>query len=139
MSNYPFSYYFKVLKLEITSSTSYLTSISINSLNKPPEPSPWPIKADYKPTTHKTRDLIQARIREGFTLEDFKKVIDIKTSEWLFHPQMSKYLRPTTLFGNKFESYLNQKPFKKTLDEEDFDLDDEAWDIRIVKENSGIL
>jgi uncharacterized phage protein (TIGR02220 family) len=80
--------------------------------------------ANYKPGTYKTQEIIRARIREGFTLEDFKKVIDIKTAEWLDDPQMNKYLRPATLFGTKFESYLNQKPVKKPLSEEDFDLDE---------------
>lgn len=62
----------------------------------------------YKDTTRKTKDLIKARINEGFTLEDFKKVIDNKTSDWL-NTDMEKYLRPETLFGTKFESYLQQK------------------------------
>ncbi|NRD79797.1 conserved phage C-terminal domain-containing protein [Bacillus sp. BRMEA1] len=81
-------------------------------------------KSDYKLSTMKTQDLIRARLSEGFTLEDFKKVIDIKTAEWLEDPQMCKYLRPATLFGSKFEAYLNQKSFKKILNEEDFDLND---------------
>ena len=63
----------------------------------------------YKSSTKKTKDLIKARYNEGFTLEDFKQVIDNKTAEWLNDPNMNKYLRPETLFGNKFESYLNQK------------------------------
>lgn len=81
-------------------------------------------KADYKPSTHKTQELISARVREGFNLEDFIKVIDIKTAEWLHDPHMSKYLRPATLFGSKFESYLNQKSIKTTINEEDYDLND---------------
>ena len=63
---------------------------------------------NYKHTTRKTRDLIKARINEGFTIDDFKKVIDIKTAEWKDDPKMSKYIRPETLFSNKFEGYLNQ-------------------------------
>ncbi|CRK85067.1 conserved phage C-terminal domain-containing protein [Neobacillus massiliamazoniensis] len=80
--------------------------------------------SSYKPSTHTTKEKIQARFREGFTLADFKKVIGLKTAEWLSHPKMSKYLRPETLFGNKFESYLNQKSSKKIYHEEDFNLDD---------------
>lgn len=80
--------------------------------------------AEYKPGTYKTQEMIRERVREGFTVEDFKKVIDIKSEEWLHDSQMSKYLRPATLFGNKFESYLNQKHVKKPLCEEDFDLDE---------------
>jgi uncharacterized phage protein (TIGR02220 family) len=78
----------------------------------------------YKPSTHTTQEKIRARYREGFTLEDFKKVIDLKVAEWLNHPQMNKYLRPETLFGNKFESYFNQKSSNKIYREEDFNLDD---------------
>ena len=63
---------------------------------------------NYKTTTNKTKTLIQARFNEGFTVEDFKTVIDIKTAEWLKDKEMNKYLRPETLFGTKFESYLNQ-------------------------------
>ncbi|MBS4178132.1 conserved phage C-terminal domain-containing protein [Bacillus sp. FJAT-49731] len=80
--------------------------------------------ATYRPSTKKTRDLIRARWKEGFTLADFEKVIDLKTDEWLQNPHWNKYLRTETLFGTKFESYLNQKPEKKQLREEDFDLDD---------------
>lgn len=64
---------------------------------------------NFKYSTKKTKDLIHARFNEGFTLQDFKKVIDIKTVEWINNPNMSKYLRPETLFSNKFESYLQQE------------------------------
>lgn len=74
------------------------------------------IKANtkYKATSNKTKDTIKARFNESFTLEDFKKVIDIKTTEWLL-TDMYKFLRPETLFGNKFEGYLNQKPTNKPI------------------------
>lgn len=62
----------------------------------------------YKATGNKTKDCIKARHNEKFTLEDFKKVIDIKAKEWL-KTEWEKYLRPETLFSNKFEGYLNQK------------------------------
>lgn len=67
-------------------------------------------KADrkYKHTTGKTKTLIKARWNEGFELDDFKKVIDKKVATWLDN-NMSKYLRPETLFGTKFEGYLNEK------------------------------
>lgn len=64
--------------------------------------------ASYKYTTKKTKDLIKARFNEGFTLENFKTVIDKKSAEWINDENMSKYLRPETLFGTKFEGYLNQ-------------------------------
>lgn len=70
----------------------------------------------FKYNNKKTVSLIQARQAEGYTLEDFIKVIDIKTGEWL-KTDMNKYLRPETLFGNKFESYLNQQPMKKGISE----------------------
>jgi len=68
-------------------------------------------KADkqYRYTTPKTRELIKARWNEGFTLDDFKKVIDNKTLEWK-NTKWENYLRPVTLFSTKFESYLNDDP-----------------------------
>jgi uncharacterized phage protein (TIGR02220 family) len=63
----------------------------------------------YKPTSNKTQSLIKARFNEKFTLEDFKAVIDKKCAEWLNKPNMVQYLRPETLFGTKFEGYLNQQ------------------------------
>lgn len=54
-----------------------------------------------------TKRLINARTEEGFTLEDFKIVIDKKTKDWN-NPKMEKYLRPQTLFSTKFEAYLNE-------------------------------
>lgn len=63
----------------------------------------------YRYTTPKTRELIKARWKENFTLEDFKKVIDNKTLEWK-DTEFDNYLRPQTLFSNKFEAYLNEDP-----------------------------
>lgn len=65
--------------------------------------------SNYKHNTQSTQRLIKARLNEGFTVEDFKKVIDNKVSEWGNDDKMCKYLRPETLFGTKFESYLNTK------------------------------
>ena len=81
--------------------------------------------SSYKPGTRKTKELITARWNEVI-LEDFNRVIDLKTEEWLHYPSWNKYLRRETLFGTKFESYLNQKPSKGKYCERDFDLDDEA-------------
>ena len=63
---------------------------------------------NYRYTTNKTQSLIRARMNEGFTLEDFKQVISNKCNEWK-GTDFEKYLRPETLFGTKFESYLNSK------------------------------
>ena len=62
----------------------------------------------YKHTTRSTIKNINARVGEGYSLEDFKKVIDTKFDEWHNDSKMSKYLNPDTLFGTKFEKYLNQ-------------------------------
>lgn len=62
----------------------------------------------YRAKTPKTQKLIEARLNEGFTEEDFKVVIDKKCAEWI-GTEWEKYLRPETLFGNKFEAYLNAK------------------------------
>lgn len=62
----------------------------------------------YKYTTEKNKRYITARLNEGFTFEDFKAVIDKKTSEWK-GTEWEKFLRPETLFGTKFEGYLNQR------------------------------
>jgi uncharacterized phage protein (TIGR02220 family) len=61
----------------------------------------------FKPTSKNTKAYINARISEGFTEKDFYTVIDNKTAKWLKDPKMCEYLRPETLFGTKFESYLN--------------------------------
>jgi len=62
--------------------------------------------SSYRPSVSKNQVLVSTRYNEGFTLENFKTVIDSKCNEWLENPEMNKYLRPETLFGNKFESYL---------------------------------
>lgn len=67
----------------------------------------------YKSTTPKTRALIKARWEEGFKEIDFTTVIKKKCDSWL-GTDMEKYLRPETLFGTKFEGYLNERDdFKK--------------------------
>lgn len=61
----------------------------------------------FKHQTEATKKLINSRLKENFTIDDFKAVIDCKTSQWK-DTDMGKYLRPSTLFGNKFESYVNE-------------------------------
>lgn len=68
----------------------------------------------YKATTANTRKLIKARLNEGFTIDDMKLVIDKKCAEWLNNRDMAQYLRPETLFGNKFEGYLNAQSRPQT-------------------------
>jgi uncharacterized phage protein (TIGR02220 family) len=62
---------------------------------------------NFKATSKATQSHITARWREGWRLDDFKKVISCKATAWLLDPKMTEYLRPETLFGTKFESYLN--------------------------------
>lgn len=62
---------------------------------------------NYLPSTGKTIRLINSRLSEKFTLDDFKKVIDRKTEQWK-DTDMNKFLRPDTLFSPKFEGYLNE-------------------------------
>lgn len=63
----------------------------------------------YRANTDATKKHINARLNEGYTVEDFKQVIDTKVAEWGKDSKMRKFLRPETLFGTKFESYLNQQ------------------------------
>ena len=76
---------------------------------------------NQKISTHYKTDtggFIRARIEEGYSLEDFKRVIDVKHDEWCHDPKFHKFLRPRTLFDPiKFVDYLNQhynpKPLEK--------------------------
>lgn len=63
---------------------------------------------NFKSTTKATRQKIDARLNECYKLDDFIAVIDKKTAQWKDDPVMAKYLRPETLFGSKFEGYLNE-------------------------------
>ena len=67
---------------------------------------------NYRSSSKKTRSCIHARLEEGFKFEDFQIVIDNKCADWLDDPKMNEFLRPETLFGTKFESYLNAKTRK---------------------------
>lgn len=61
----------------------------------------------YRANTKATERFIKARQAEGFTIADFQRVISVKTAQWR-GTDMEKYLRPETLFGRKFESYLQE-------------------------------
>ena len=63
----------------------------------------------FRHTTKATQSHINARYAEGFKLEDFKRVIDNQCAKWK-GTEWEQYLRPSTLFGTKFENYLNAKP-----------------------------
>lgn len=85
----------------------------------------------FKVTSSANTKFISARAKEGYTADDFKKVIDTKTAEWK-GTDMEQYLRPETLFSaSKFEGYLNQRTIKKTskndfnnFDQHDYDMDE---------------
>lgn len=62
----------------------------------------------FKPSTSLTKRAITARWNEGFSMEDFKVVIDTMAKQWIGNEKMERYLRPETLFGPKFEGYLQQ-------------------------------
>lgn len=61
----------------------------------------------YKPSSKVAMLNINARLKEGYTKDDFIKVISVKATKWL-GTKFEDYLTPNTLFGNKFESYLNE-------------------------------
>ena len=100
--------------------TKQLTNKDIKDIveHSPTEPVPYREVVEYlnqktgknfKHTSKVTQRHIKARLAEGFTVNDFKQVIDNKCSDWLRDQKMKEYLRPETLFGTKFESYLNSK------------------------------
>jgi uncharacterized phage protein (TIGR02220 family) len=64
----------------------------------------------FRATSPETRRLIKVRMKQGFSVEDFRRVIDHQVAKWKDDPKMMDYLRPQTLFGTKFEGYLNSPP-----------------------------
>ena len=114
-----------------------LTKNSEVKPSDPPSPSPIPIPSPsdntcllairllndlsgsrFRETTKATQRLIQAREKEGYTLDDIETVIRHQCKQWGQDAKMQKYLRPETLFGNKFEGYLSdarrQEPKQET-------------------------
>lgn len=75
----------------------------------------------FRDNSQSTIRYIRASLNDGNTLDDFKKVISYKHSQWGNDQKMKEYLRPETLFGTKFESYLNSAP-------DDFQVDDKPKD-----------
>lgn len=71
----------------------------------------------YRPTTKQTKTLIRARWNEGFRLADFLIVIDKMSAAWGSDSRMMPYLRPVTLFGTKFEGYLNRPESQESTEE----------------------
>lgn len=77
----------------------------------------WRIKAKFKTTSEAQFKHVSGRMDEGATEDDFKHVIDVKAQQWLHHPDMAKYLRPSTLFNSeKFWGYVNEPLVKIAQD-----------------------
>lgn len=89
---------------------------------------------NYKPSTDKTKSCINARANEGNQLEQFKTVIDKKYNQW-FGTDDAKYLRPETLFGTKFEGYLNQLNGSKSQTVEKLSIEKFKEAIQYKKDN----
>ncbi|HEW7555894.1 dnaD and phage-associated domain protein [Streptococcus pneumoniae] len=79
-------------------------------------------KKNFKVDTASHQKFIKARLKEGYILEDFKKVVDIMVAKWK-STEYEQYLQPQTLFGNKMDNYLNQpmpqkvRSFQSAVDE----------------------
>lgn len=67
---------------------------------------------NFRASSKDTQKHINARLSESYTVDDFKAVIDKKCAEWI-GTEYEQYLRPSTLFGTKFENYLNAKSTKQ--------------------------
>lgn len=105
------------LEKELDNRDKSIDILSDSSDDEPPEPPIYKkvidylnlkAKTNYRHQTKSTQQKIKARLAEGFSEQDFYTVVDKKTQEWLNDADMQKFLRPETLFGTKFESYLNQ-------------------------------
>ena len=64
-------------------------------------------KKNFKVDTASHQKFIKSRLKEGYVLEDFKKVVDVMVAKWK-GTEYEQYLQPQTLFGNKMDNYLNQ-------------------------------
>ena len=95
----------KPLVIDDTSSLGEFTKQVIEYLN-------FKTDSNFKHSSKSTQQKINARLKEGYHLDDFKTVIDKKVTEWQ-GTDFEKYLRPETLFGSKFEGYFNQKIMEK--------------------------
>ena len=79
-------------------------------------------KKNFKVNTASHQKFIKARLKEGYVLEDFKKVVDVMVTKWK-GTEYEQYLQPQTLFGNKMDNYLNQpmprkaQSFQSAVDE----------------------
>ena len=116
---------------EELSTTSNNNTRDINTLSRNSTRTPYKEIIDYlnektgrkyKHTAKVNQRVIKARMNEGYTLEDFKTVIDKKSIGWNNDVKMKEFLRPETLFSTKFDRYLNEetKSNKKSWAGSDF-------------------
>jgi len=82
------------------------------------------LNSHYRANNEQIIKLIKKRQEEGYGFKDFKIVIDKKFTEWSHHHYWSRFLRPQTLFGDKFEMYLNQPIFRNVMSMDDFDFEE---------------
>jgi len=106
------------------------------------------LKRGFKGSAENTKKIIQARMSEGYSTEDFITVNQKKVNQWLDDPEMSKFLRPETLYGNKFEGYLNevtinqvntikQKPKYQTADERRIENNRQTFNMALEETENG--
>jgi uncharacterized phage protein (TIGR02220 family) len=94
----------------------------------------------FMSSSNKTRELIKARWNEGFRSKDFFHVHKVKTQEWKSKVDMNKYLRPETLYSNKFHSYVNEKlkeDIQKIAEEEKMNAPETKEDIEYLRMLTG--
>lgn len=113
--------------LDLPKTSSDTKTSSSNELERAPIPYAEIIGYLNEKTSRAFRNVdsnkkyIKARWNEGYEVDDFKQVVDNKCDEWLLDEKMNQFLQPSTVFGPKFDQYLNQrvhKKNKKTIDEE---------------------
>jgi len=119
---------------------------AVSKKSRPTDKHPEEIKAvvdhlnavlgkSYTYHNRETNRLIDARLEDGFTVDDLKAVIDTKASQWRNDSRMAQYLRPSTLFApSHFEEYLNESPVNKRENDMLFTYGEDGWDVIDYKE-----
>lgn len=95
---------------------------------------------NFMSSSKKNRELIRSRWNEGFRLKDFIHVHKVKTEEWKTSVKMNKYLKPETLYSNKFHGYVNEKlkdEIKKSAEQEKLNSPETQEDIEYLRMLTG--
>ena len=95
---------------------------------------------NFMSSSKKNRELIRSRWNEGFRLKDFIHVHKVKTEEWKNNVDMNKFLRPETLYSNKFHGYVNEKlkdEIKKSAEQEKLNSPETQEDIEYLRMLTG--